>query len=133
LQVVWENVEEFLHAGASVEQGKQESLITDVVPPMERRLQHGGNFLAFQIVYGASRSSLDRYGEKTLSLSDVLGIARGEKTCERMNCGEPGVASSNAVLPLCFKMFQKGKDVFSPEVSQIQIDYSAIVMLSKKP
>jgi hypothetical protein len=87
-----------------------------VISSLSNRFQHRGDFFPFQVINRAGRSTLDRYGQKTLCLCHLLGIPCGEKACEGMNSRESGIASGDAILSLPFKVIQKGKHIVRPQV-----------------
>jgi hypothetical protein len=86
-----------------------------MISPMSRHsLQHCADFVAFQVIYSAGWSALGGYSQKSLALFNGLRVSRRQEARKGMNGGQTGVASGGAILPLCFKVFQKRKNISSP-------------------
>jgi hypothetical protein len=95
-------------------------------------LEHCADFVAFQVIYSTSWSALGGYSEKALALFNGLGISRRQEARKSMNGGQTGVASSDAILPLCFKVLQKRKNISSPQVLEFEINHATAVTGGEK-
>ena len=64
LQISGSDIEQLLHARASIEQREQERSIAEVILSRRRdRGEHRADFVTFQVIYLAIWPSFDRYGQ----------------------------------------------------------------------
>jgi hypothetical protein len=94
--------------------------------------EHCANFVSFKVFDGRDSRSFGRDSEDTLAEFYTLGMAGCEKTCERMDGCESGIARRGAVSTLGLQIIEEGKQIIGAKMPDIQFDDLAVVSCGEK-
>jgi len=88
LEITGAQIGDLLDAGAGVEHGRQQSIITAALRrgPVDR-FENGVNLLVFQVIDGSLSRAFKRNAEDALGQLEMLRITRRHKMKERVDRG----------------------------------------------